>query len=381
MTVTDGTRLTPGSAKLALVTHRVPPSRITRLADVPGDPQVGDLVAGEVVGIGKHSVIEGRDSRRIAIFPGDVVVGAYGNRYATDQFEGYVGPRADVFHLLSIGGVCGQVASQNELMRHEPTSLGFLGFVAGADGRRLNLADFGLAPIAVAGPRPRTILVVGASMNSGKTTAVANTVRGLARSGYRVAAAKLTGTASSKDTWLMHDAGALGIHDFTDCGHPSTYMLSLEELKRVHRTIASHLARLDPEVVVYEIADGLFQRETQLLMTDPAFRDAIDHVIFTGADSLSVESGVRRLGQWGYRVAATSGLVSCSVLGVKESETAAPGVPCLSAGALAGGLLLPRLGLVPRTVTAGGGVGFLAAGAGVAESRRLALVTGEGATA
>jgi hypothetical protein len=36
------------------------------------------------------------------------------------------------------------------------------------------------------------------------------------------------------------------------------------------------------------------------------------------------------------------------VLGVRESEAATPGVPCLSATALATGALLPRLELAPR---------------------------------
>lgn len=369
----------PGVPKLALVTHVVPPERIRRAAIVPGAPEAGDLVAGQVLRLGKHTVIEGRESRRAALFPGDVVVGAYGHRYATDQFEGYAGPDAPEFDLLSIGGVCGQVASQNELMVHPPTRLRRLGFVVDEAGRRLNLRDFALAPRPMPARRPTTVLVVGASMNSGKTTAVANTVRGLAAAGFRVAAAKLTGTASSKDTWLMYDAGASGIADFTDCGHPSTYLLDLADLKRVQTVLLSHLASLDPEFVVYEIADGLFQRETRMLLTDPEFRAGIDHVVFAGVDSLSIESGVRTVAAWGYRVAATSGLVSCSVLGSRESEAAAPGIPCLGAAALATGALLPRLGVEARVRPVTGGVGLVAAGGGTAESARVHLVTGGGA--
>src|SRR5262249_44650766 len=177
--------------------------------------EAGDLVAGQVVAMGRHTAIESRASRRVGLFVGDVILGAYGNRYATDQFEGYVGPASASLHLLSVGGVCGQVASKNDLMPEPPTQLGFVGYVLDEHGRKINLRQYALPAPTPAGERPMTIVVVGASMNAGKTTTVANAVRGLTHSGYRVAAAKITGTACSKDTWLMKDAGALAIHDFS----------------------------------------------------------------------------------------------------------------------------------------------------------------------
>jgi hypothetical protein len=364
-------------AKMSFVTHKVPRSVMVRFGDAGGDPQAGDLVAGQVVVIGRHSAIESRASRRIGLFVGDVVVGAYGNRYATDQFEGYVGPRAEIFHLLSVGGVCGQVASKNDLMLETPTLLRFVGNVLDENGKKLNLRDFAMSAGELPAQRPKSIVVVGASMNAGKTTTVANTVRGLTHMGYRVAAAKITGTACSKDTSLMKDAGALAIHDFSDCGHPSTYLLSLEDLKEIHRKLLAQLATFRPDVVVFEIADGLVQRETRALLTDPAFAREVDHVLFAGVDSLSVESGVRMLQTWGFHVAASSGLVSCSSLGVKECEEATPGIPCFNAAALATGALLPRLGLTPRRE---GALAPAATGAGrlpeesAVESARLKLI-------
>lgn len=367
----------PAAAKMAVVTRPVPVAHMAALGDAAGDPEVGDLVAGQVLALGKHTAVENRDSRRVTLFVGDVVVGAYGNRYATDQFEGYVGPRAELVHMLSIGGVCGQVRSKNDLMQAEPTLLKFLGFVRGRNGRKLNLKAYGMTPAPMPSGRPRTVLVVGASMNSGKTTVAASTVRGLTACGYRAAAAKITGTASSKDTWFMYDAGAVGVHDFVDCGYPSTYLLSLPELKRIHRTVLSRLMQREPDVVVLEVADGLFQRETRMLLTDPEFRGSVDHVVFAGVDSLSAESGARHLASWGYKVAATSGLASCSSLGIDECEAAVPGVPCLNALALATGQLLPRIGLLPRVEPAGVGAGGLGeASRAAAESARLSLVRG-----
>jgi hypothetical protein len=334
--------------KMSFVTHRVPRSAMVRFGDAPGAPEAGDLVAGQVQVMGRHTAIESRASRRVGLFVGDVIIGAYGNRYATDQFEGYVGPASPDFHLLSVGGVCGQVASKNDLMPEPPTQLRLVGFVLDEHGQKINLKKHALPGLPLAGERPKTIVVVGASMNAGKTTTVANAVRGLTHSGFRVAAAKITGTACSKDTWLMKDAGALAIHDFSDCGHPSTYLLPLDDLKAIHRTLLGQLSAQRPDVVLFEIADGLFQRETQALLTDPEFAAQVDHVLFAGVDSLSVESGVRLLESWGYHVAASSGLVSCSALGIKECQTATPNVPCFNSAALATGALLARLELAPR---------------------------------
>jgi hypothetical protein len=363
--------------KMSFVTHRVPRSAMVRFGEAEGPPEAGDLVAGQVQMMGRHSAIESRASRRVGLFVGDVIIGAYGNRYATDQFEGYVGPASASLHLLSVGGVCGQVASKNDLMLEPPTQLGLLGYVLDEHGRKINLKQHAMAELPPAGERPMTIVVVGASMNSGKTTTVANAVRGLTHSGYRVAAAKITGTACSKDTWLMKDAGALAIHDFSDCGHPSTYLLPLDELKAIHRTLLAQLSTLRPDVVLFEIADGLLQRETRALLTDPEFAGEVDHVLFAGVDSLSVESGVRMLESWGFHVAATSGLVSCSALGIKECEAASPGVPCFNALALATGAILPRLDLESRRDVAAAAA-LTGAGNGSAdgavESARMRLI-------
>ena len=60
-------------------------------------------------------------------------------------------------------------------------------------------------------------------MNSGKTTTAAHLIKGLVQAGLKVGAAKLTGTGAVGDIWLMQDAGANLVLDFTDTGFPSTY--------------------------------------------------------------------------------------------------------------------------------------------------------------
>lgn len=92
-----------------------------------GHPQIGDLLVAEVASIGKHTSVETISGLTMNIFPGDLIIGAFGNRYATDQYEGYA-PAAwrDQCDLLSIGGVCGEVCSAHTSMG-SPTRLRVLG--------------------------------------------------------------------------------------------------------------------------------------------------------------------------------------------------------------------------------------------------------------
>ncbi|MBI1853288.1 MAG: DUF1611 domain-containing protein [Planctomycetes bacterium] len=333
-------------AKYGFVTHGVAKSEMHSVRNSNDTPQVGELVVGKILSIGKHTAVENRESRRTSIFIGDVLVGVFGNRYATDQYEAYVpASNPEIYDVVSIGGVCGHVASKNELLQEEPTKVQMIGYVCDAAGKRLNIRDHRIQPRPITtAKKPKTIVVVGASMNSGKTTTVANAVRGLTNAGYRVCAAKITGTACSKDTWLMHDAGALDIRDFSDCGHPSTYMISLDELLDVHRTLYSHLLEHEPDYVLFEIADGIFERETAMLLRDAAFKTSVDHVLFTGADALAAESGTRILKSLGFRVAAIGGLVTCSKLGMQE-VVSATNLPCLNSEMLCTGGLLTALGI------------------------------------
>lgn len=327
----------PARIKWPYVTHVVPLEAMTGIEKLDDDPSVGDVAICRLLTLGQHKRLDDRRGGQTSLFPGDVIACVFGNRYATDQYEGYVPPRSDTYHLLSIGGVCGAVGTKNERMP-DPTVIEFLGYATDKPGRILNLRRYRLKPVEVPAdaPRPTVIVSVGASMNSGKTTTCAMAIRGLASAGHRVVAAKLTGTAAVKDLRFMSDAGAEKVLDFTDYGCPSTYRVSMDKLMRLFRTLHSHVLAERPEFIVYEIADGIFQRETALLLGNAEFRKAVDHVLFAAVDALSAESGKRALESRGYRVLAFSGVVSASSLGRKE-VVAATGMPCLSSSELSGG--------------------------------------------
>ena len=323
--------------KWAFVTHAVPIDAVVAWEKRTDDPHVGDLALHRVLTLGKHTRMDSREGRAHYLLPGDLVATCYGNRYATDQYEGFVPPASAHYHMLSVGGVCGMVSTKNDLMP-DPTILEFVGYAIDTEGKIVNLRDHRLKPLKrVAALRPfKTILSLGASMNSGKTTTAAMAIRGLASAGHSVVSAKLTGTGAVKDLQFMRDAGAEAVLDFTDYGCPSTSLVSLRKLLRLARTLESHLAARGPDYIVYEIADGVFQRETALLLAAAEFRSRIDYTLFSAPDALAAEAGKRTLERLGFRLIGFSGLVSASELGRQEVQKAT-GLPCLSSRELSEG--------------------------------------------
>lgn len=329
--------------KRTYATHLAPDRALAGYTQPTAEPRIGDLLAAEVLSLGKHSTIENVDGLTLNIFPGDRIIGAFGHRYATDQFEGSV-PAVwnETCDLLSIGGVCGEVVSAHSAMGM-PTRLRLLGAVCDAQGRPLNLRHFARsAPKTL--PAGQVILVVGTSMNSGKTTTVGTLARALSRAGFRVAAAKVTGTAAGKDGRFFASCGANPVLDFTSCGLPSTAMLGREELLLVYHELLNRLAATGPDYTIVEIADGIFQRETRMLLESPMVRASVDHLFFTAGDSLGAECGVRRLRAADWPLRAVAGLVTASPLASREVEVET-GVPCLSIARMLDGSLLELLGV------------------------------------
>ncbi len=332
--------------KRTYTTNLVSPSACFGFTDPVDPPQIGDLLVAEVMNLGKHTTIETESGQVINIFPGDIVIGAFGNRYATDQYEGYVPALwSETCDLLSIGGVCGHVVSAHASMT-PPTRLRILGALCDANGQPLRLRSFAVVPPTMPGSG-QTILVVGTSMNSGKTTTVGTLARALHRAGLRVAAAKITGTAAGKDLRYFVSCGAAPVFDFTVCGFPSTYMLSKEELLSVCDTIFNLLDATLPDVKIIEIADGIFQRETRLLLGSQLLRQQVDHVFFAANDSLGAVHGVQTLRANGWPVRAVSGVVTASPLCMREVEEMID-VPCLSIQEMVEGQTLLQLISAPH---------------------------------
>lgn len=285
-------------------------------------PAVGDLVFGEVQALGHHNLIESRSGRMHTINIGTRSVFAFGNRYAPDQFEGMVPAEyREQVELYSRGGVIGQVQLQNQLIG-VPTQVKVLGYVCDKEGRVVNTRDHVLVkPKGTARDKPgsRLILCIGTAMNSGKTHAAAACCYAISSMGRTVRAGKLTGTASLKDILLMSDCGAEHIADFTYFGHPSSYRLDPDELSGMFQAFDMKYGNNPKNYLVIEFADGIFQRETAMLLKMPQVRDRIHRLIFCAPDSTAVYGGLQVLQQeFGLVPDAISGLCSSSPLAIRE---------------------------------------------------------------
>lgn len=308
-------------AKQSFATRRVDLRRARTLI-VDRVPRSGDLVLAEVTAIGHHTKLESPEGRRRSLFPGDEIIVAFGARYASDQFDAVVPDSLRACALIAGGGLAGRVLRRHGRTR-QPTRIAPIGLLGDADGRALNLSDFALPPpTPKSAKRPITIAVVGTAMNAGKTSAAAALVRGLAAAGLRVGAAKLTGTGSGNDLWLMVDSGARQVIDFTDMGFASTHQIGEAALQQVATGLLDHLAASGHDFAVVEIADGLLMPDTAHLLTTPAIRDRIDGIIFAAGDSMGAVAGVEWLVKNRLPVLAFTGLVTASPLATDEAARA-----------------------------------------------------------
>lgn len=287
-------------------------------------PRVGDVGIFEVLHIGKHQQVQGDSKRNIRIVEGDQIMAAFGTRYATAQFEGYIPENVDrELHILGAGGTIGVIASMHYKYKDiGPTKLRMLGLVTDRREAVINTKTLKQNEIVsfsgAAASATKVILSLGSSMDSGKTTSAAYLVHGLKKAGLKVAYIKLTGTVYTKDSDLAWDMGADMIADFGDYGFPSTYMCDEQELLSLYETLIGKVLPCSPDYVIMEIADGLYERETKMLLTNHQFISSIDGVVFSAGDSLAAINGVQVLNKWGIYPNLISGLLTASPLLIKE---------------------------------------------------------------
>lgn len=285
--------------------------------------KAGDVAIFEVTEIGKHTQIQ-TAGRNMTLAVGDRIMGAFGARYATNQFEGYVPENLkEEYHMLGGGGVIGILESSHSKFEKEgPTRLKMIGFVASPSGTIITTINEGAPKMkhfdGSNASKTKVILSLGSSMDSGKTTTAAFLCHGFAKQGIKAAYVKLTGTAYPKDKNLAYDMGACIAIDFAKYGFPSTYMRSEIELLNLYESLLGDVLTQNPEYVVVEIADGIFQRETRMLLKNPVFMDTVHQVAFSAGDSLAAVQGLHTLENWGIMPSALSGLFTASPLLIKE---------------------------------------------------------------
>jgi hypothetical protein len=335
------------AAKAAFTTRRVPEAQMRTLVSGAVRPRTGDLVLARVDRILYQSRLELASGRKAALHVGDEIIVAYGDRYATDQFEAEVPSSLRATNLVATGGVAADMLSKAASVRR-PTEITPIGLVGDAEGRPLNLGAYALERLAAPPPRPRTVAVLGTSMNSGKTTINRYLIAGLSRAGLKPGAAKITGTGSGGDFWVMEDAGAHRVLDFTDAGYSSTYHIPVPELEAVGTLLIDHLAAEGCGIILVEIADGLFHDQNAELIRSDFFRRNIDGAFFAAGEAMGAERGVAELRSVGVPVLGISGLLTSSELLMREAARFCD-APVLTKAQLCDQVLAPRLVGLPAT--------------------------------
>lgn len=210
-----------------------------------------------------YNEVECADGVFRTIQTGDVMVGVLGERQALKGYSGRV-PRnvraGDVLNVLNLGGIIGDCTS--ELPDLGPAlRVKVLGaaMVPNADSANdpwvhARIQDGALKPVHSLEASAPLVMMSGTAMDTGKTLAACQIIKGLTDLGYRVAAAKLTGASLMRDTRRMESHGAVATASFTDAG---VICSTTADTVPIAKGIIAHLNRVaEPDVIVLELGAG-----------------------------------------------------------------------------------------------------------------------------
>jgi hypothetical protein len=174
-------------------------------------------------------IVEAVSGRSMAIVPGDIFLATPGYRESVRWTVGGVPeaglmPRQD-YWMLALSGVMGELDPQSQQAGTQLGRATYLGTVVDPNGNPLHLRDFAMraAPGAMDAGAP-VYLVLGTSVEVGKTTAGVTLLRTLRHQGHdQVVVLKATGTASVTEAAVYLDFGAAQVFDCADFGVPTTF--------------------------------------------------------------------------------------------------------------------------------------------------------------
>ncbi len=117
----------------------------------------------------------------------------------------------------------------------------------------------------------------------------------------------------------MKACGAHLVLDFLDIGYPSTYQCSLADLEHIFTVFKGYFSLSGCEFLVVEVADGIFERETEMILHSQAIMKDIALFAFAASDSVSAYGGIRYLQQqYGLYPDFISGLIIADSLSMEE---------------------------------------------------------------
>ena len=288
--------------KIGSVAQHAHLSRELRLgADIPGGE--GVLVAAEILNNkGTYNTLELTSGRQAQVKRGDIIVGALGHRKALFGYSGHLPEKVavgDVLNVLNMGGVIGICDSINPSFG-PPFEARILGTVLHFPyiGERIGVpARAGAEPLDYAAPLDAqgvpVVALAGTCMNAGKTAAACAIVSRLRHLGFTVDAFKSTGVALRRDILAMEDAGARNTMIFSDFGVVCT---TAKNGPAVTRTILTRLAAGRPDVIVFELGDGILGAYgVEAILRQNDIKAALTCVVLSANDPVAAWGGVELL--------------------------------------------------------------------------------------
>lgn len=349
--------------KIASITQACGLGHEVRIAtdDLPSEE--GVVVVVEILSAkANYNTIELTSGRMAKVNKGDIVVGALGHRKALFGYSGHVPPKlaaGDVIQMLNIGGVLGICDSANP-DKGKPFDCRVLGVVltfpylgerigvpARAGYRKLDLAatlDTQGVPV---------VALAGTCMEAGKTAAACALVSRMRHRGLVVDCFKATGVSLRRDILAMEDAGARHSMIFTDLGIITSTPAVGPALTR---TMITELAAKKPDVIVFELGDGILGAYgVDAILDCDDIRGALTGVVLSANDPVAAWGGVKLMRErFKIEPCAVTGPATDNAVGVDiiRDQMNVPAFNALTDGIGLGDCVIEAIGLAAKFPTA-----------------------------
>lgn len=341
--------------KIASVTQACGLSQEVRISSqIPAEE--GVVVVVEVLdNKATYNTLELTSGRMAKLGKGDIVVGALGHRHALFGYSGHVPSQVqagDILQMLNIGGVLGLCDSVNP-EKGKPFNCRVLGGVlsfpylgerigvpARVGHKRLDLdAKLDTRGVPV-------VALAGTCMEAGKTAAACAVISRMRHRRLVIDAFKATGVSLRRDILAMEDAGARRSAIFTDFGVVTTTRVNGPALTR---TMLTELAAGKPDVIVFELGDGILGTYgVDAILECPGIRAALTGVILSANDPVAAWGGVKLLRErFGIEPCAVTGPATDNQVGVEiiTDQMGVAAFNAISAGTALGDHVLEVIGL------------------------------------
>ena len=342
--------------KIASVTQACGLGHEVRVATENLPSEEGVVVVVEILtSKANYNTLELASGRMAKVNKGDIVVGALGHRKALFGFSGHVPETlkvGDVIQMLNIGGVLGVCDSANP-DKGTPFDCRVLGVVLNFPylGERIGVpARAGYRSLDLAAPLDTqgvpVVALAGTCMEAGKTAAACQLVSRMRHRSLVVDCFKATGVSLRRDILAMEDAGARNSMIFTDLGIISTTRAVGPALTR---TMITELAAKKPDVIVFELGDGILGTYgVDSILECADIRSALTGVVLSANDPVAAWGGVKLLRErFGIEPCVVTGPATDNAVGVDiiREQMKVPAFNALSDGAALGDCVIEAIGL------------------------------------